>query len=106
MHVFVRFSHNISSFRTMSIDTAEHEWRINQNGSARSDICAAYSATWAMADGRNKKAFLSARGETMPRSLCRSEEHTSELQSRGHLVCRLLLEKKKQNAKKTTQEGV
>src|SRR5690625_1831270 len=28
----------------------------------------------------------------------RSEEHTSELQSRGHLVCRLLLEKKKQIA--------
>src|SRR5690625_5948276 len=26
--------------------------------------------------------------------LVRSEEHTSELQSRGHLVCRLLLEKK------------
>src|SRR2546429_4999522 len=26
---------------------------------------------------------------------CRSEEHTSELQSRLHLVCRLLLEKKK-----------
>src|SRR5690625_6394647 len=30
------------------------------------------------------------------RSLKRSEEHTSELQSRGHLVCRLLLEKKKE----------
>src|SRR5690625_5597210 len=29
----------------------------------------------------------------------RSEEHTSELQSRGHLVCRLLLEKKKKNQK-------
>src|SRR6266550_4818755 len=29
----------------------------------------------------------------------RSEEHTSELQSRLHLVCRLLLEKKKQNHK-------
>src|SRR5690625_6526347 len=28
----------------------------------------------------------------------RSEEHTSELQSRGHLVCRLLLEKKKERA--------
>src|SRR5437660_8256357 len=27
----------------------------------------------------------------------RSEEHTSELQSRGHLVCRLLLEKKKRH---------
>src|SRR5215510_15902713 len=31
---------------------------------------------------------------------CRSEEHTSELQSRGHLVCRLLLEKKKKKKKK------
>src|SRR5690625_6125919 len=33
----------------------------------------------------------------------RSEEHTSELQSRGHLVCRLLLEKKneKTNASRT-----
>src|SRR5437870_10387988 len=29
------------------------------------------------------------------RDAARSEEHTSELQSRGHLVCRLLLEKKK-----------
>src|SRR5439155_8094187 len=36
-------------------------------------------------------------GLTMLRGLteARSEEHTSELQSRGHLVCRLLLEKKK-----------
>src|SRR5207253_3411693 len=30
-------------------------------------------------------------------ALVRSEEHTSELQSRGHLVCRLLLEKKKKS---------
>src|SRR5690554_7046241 len=30
---------------------------------------------------------------------CRSEEHTSELQSRPHLVCRLLLEKKKKKQK-------
>src|SRR3712207_9404780 len=29
------------------------------------------------------------------RGICRSEEHTSELQSRQYLVCRLLLEKKK-----------
>src|SRR3989449_3583158 len=32
----------------------------------------------------------------------RSEEHTSELQSRLHLVCRLLLEKKKKDKRKTT----
>src|SRR5690625_6656289 len=41
--------------------------------------------------------------ETQPcaiRKKCwRSEEHTSELQSRGHLVCRLLLEKKKKETK-------
>src|SRR5690625_7123488 len=33
------------------------------------------------------------------KSVHRSEEHTSELQSRGHLVCRLLLEKKKRSRK-------
>src|SRR2546422_2616849 len=36
------------------------------------------------------------------RRLLRSEEHTSELQSRLHLVCRLLLEKKKKRNKKST----
>src|SRR3712207_8195552 len=35
-------------------------------------------------------------GLTMPESFRRSEEHTSELQSRQYLVCRLLLEKKKE----------
>src|SRR2546421_8849949 len=33
----------------------------------------------------------------IPLSIQRSEEHTSELQSRSDLVCRLLLEKKKKN---------
>src|SRR5690625_5472549 len=36
----------------------------------------------------------------------RSEEHTSELQSRGHLVCRLLLEKKKVVINDTTSHTV
>src|SRR2546429_2493343 len=35
------------------------------------------------------------------RIMCRSEEHTSELQSRLHLVCRLLLEKKKKKSNHT-----
>src|SRR5437660_3691934 len=38
------------------------------------------------------------RDELTKAGLERSEEHTSELQSRGHLVCRLLLEKKKKTA--------
>src|SRR6266446_9198936 len=33
----------------------------------------------------------------IPRLACRSEEHTSELQSPCNIVCRLLLEKKKKN---------
>src|SRR5690625_5981931 len=40
--------------------------------------------------GRSSSPILSA-----PLAQLRSEEHTSELQSRGHRVCRLLLEKKK-----------
>src|SRR5439155_26662644 len=35
----------------------------------------------------------------------RSEEHTSELQSRGHLVCRLLLEKKKKQQTRHIKES-
>src|SRR5690625_6254687 len=47
-----------------------------------------------------KESLLSDRGVEirvigLANSKKRSEEHTSELQSRGHLVCRLLLEKKK-----------
>src|SRR5690554_6974372 len=38
--------------------------------------------------------------------LTRSEEHTSELQSRPHLVCRLLLEKKKKKTKTKKHEKI
>src|SRR5206468_5362574 len=44
-------------------------------------------------------AFVSIDGEG---GLQRSEEHTSELQSRSDLVCRLLLEKKKKNTTRVT----
>src|SRR5689334_25447026 len=43
-----------------------------------------------------KEAILRININTNPFSAERSEEHTSELQSQFHLVCRLLLEKKKQ----------
>src|SRR3712207_7340645 len=48
-------------------------------------------------DAFNKKVFDDSRVETcmLPVRDGRSEEHTSELQSRQYLVCRLLLEKKK-----------
>src|SRR5438477_8710957 len=45
---------------------------------------------------------LSASAAANWRGACRSEEHTSELQSHVNLVCRLLLEKKKTNLAKST----
>src|SRR5258708_28419808 len=41
--------------------------------------------------------------QTYPRDRNRSEEHTSELQSPDHLVCRLLLEKKKKHNQREDQ---
>src|SRR2546428_8303120 len=41
--------------------------------------------------------------ETIVAGWRRSEEHTSELQSRSDIVCRLLLEKKKLNSKQTSE---
>src|SRR3712207_8952563 len=47
---------------------------------------------------RNGFAIVTGHSQSRLRSLNdRSEEHTSELQSRQYLVCRLLLEKKKHN---------
>src|SRR5690349_21909543 len=54
--------------------------------------------------GRHGKAMIgSDRGGQRPcaQRVLRSEEHTSELQSRRDLVCRLLLEKKKQTSRTT-----
>src|SRR5438105_8996024 len=50
--------------------------------------------------GRERLARMVPAGNT------RSEEHTSELQSRVDLVCRLLLEKKKQNAVGRAAAGI
>src|SRR5687768_18299153 len=46
-------------------------------------------------EGRATARRPEGHGRISRRPSCRSEEHTSELQSRLHLVCRLLLEKKK-----------
>src|SRR6266508_1305995 len=43
----------------------------------------------------DKTALVMIEASELTPGKTRSEEHTSELQSRGHLVCRLLLEKKK-----------
>src|SRR2546429_5251058 len=61
---------------------------------------------WREPAGRRARATRCCCRPRAPATTCsritrseRSEEHTSELQSRLHLVCRLLLEKKKKNKK-------
>src|SRR2546429_3609414 len=67
----------------------------------RSFLCRRRTSANAWTDGKRPslKGTRSAitRTRTHARQTIRSEEHTSELQSRLHLVCRLLLEKKKKN---------
>src|SRR5207253_8589801 len=59
----------------------------------------ATASTWAPCSSSSRAASSFAKKQAkcsgVNPSEDRSEEHTSELQSRGHLVCRLLLEKKK-----------
>src|SRR2546429_3912641 len=77
-----------------------------------------YTTLFRSEDGRGSKKFLGifssetfiiapTEGRPAPQThpgvdALRSEEHTSELQSRLHLVCRLLLEKKKKKHNTTT----
>src|SRR3712207_8625980 len=73
-----------------------------KSAAARRVTCGVRRGGWRRASGRAR-----ARGQPRARSKTgkgcsrdagrRSEEHTSELQSRQYLVCRLLLEKKKKH---------
>src|SRR5476651_1678787 len=65
-------------------------------GGAQIDPFGNLNSTILGADYQHPKVRLPGSGGANDlASLCRSEEHTSELQSRQYLVCRLLLEKKK-----------
>src|SRR5690625_6971512 len=59
------------------------------------DIAVPPGRNQGLESGGGAPAVASEVQQSTPPS-ARSEEHTSELQSRGHLVCRLLLEKKKE----------
>src|SRR3712207_7159802 len=65
-------------------------WISSSSGSSSARVCTLCSATLASASGLGSFWVV------------RSEEHTSELQSRQYLVCRLLLEKKKAAALQLT----
>src|SRR3989442_14688306 len=62
-------------------------------GTARLDTCRAQGPMLRLVPVARRPVHLLP-GELLEDQMDRSEEHTSELQSRPHLVCRLLLEKK------------
>src|SRR5689334_23420708 len=78
-------------FRSLEVEQGEvllHPRRghgLGEDDVAALDVPAQHHLRGRAADG----------GRDAPDDLVRSEEHTSELQSQFHLVCRLLLEKKK-----------
>src|SRR5258708_39736593 len=68
-------------------------------------------STVAAARPRGEKSVAQAKGRAYTRGYVtpcarRSEEHTSELQSPDHLVCRLLLEKKKKSVQNEQGESL
>src|SRR5436305_11083735 len=82
-------------------------------GEVRGGECAGYAPCPCRRKIRWRRYWSPVRrraGRTAPsgwraaRARSRSEEHTSELQSRPHLVCRLLLEKKKNNGRVLVHE--
>src|SRR5690554_345637 len=76
-----------------SLDDFEVNWRINVLG-----LVAATKAVLPQLRKHNIANIIVTSASAATRG--RSEEHTSELQSRPHLVCRLLLEKKKKKKQK------
>src|SRR5215813_11844606 len=79
--------------RLIRLDRIQHTANIESATPAAADIQTAVEAGLA----RRYGTALITGFVHRPSLIGRSEEHTSELQSRPHLVCRLLLEKKKKN---------
>src|SRR5689334_23885171 len=84
-------------FRSRAVesqDRAVEPAPVRDEAGRRSYPCAA-RRTWHLADA-SREEHESPAAWHLPGAAVRSEEHTSELQSQFHLVCRLLLEKKNQ----------
>src|SRR5438445_7730193 len=81
-----------------------HSFPTRRSSDLSSRLRAASIAIWIFSLTRFCPMYSSSRrGRTL--TSMRSEEHTSELQSRQYLVCRLLLEKKKRDIRTTTAKN-
>src|SRR5690625_7023546 len=83
----------LPAFTVIGLNTDGHLWtysvRSGQGEVVTADVLPSPAGAHSIGTGPDGAVYMGAYLSS------RSEEHTSELQSRGHLVCRLLLEKKK-----------
>src|SRR3712207_7504094 len=86
-------------FRSLSSTPALDLYRASASGCSNQDLSRVNA--W---DYRDGEVYLYQTGGAV--AARRSEEHTSELQSRQYLVCRLLLEKKKKIRSYTTTSSI
>src|SRR5580693_9832975 len=89
----VRLRHRVAS-RACGSAAFEAAHKTFRHGSCRCSCCDDFNHVHARAASR-----------LGPRVNVRSEEHTSELQSQFHIVCRLLLEKKKTSKNSNTKDN-
>src|SRR5258707_12087854 len=86
----------LGKFSSVHIVSSAKVWRALGKSARRGCEIANPRCVHLMNDGESAKNLRTvewlARDLDGPQILCRSEEHTSELQSRQYLVCRLLLE--------------
>src|SRR3712207_8770948 len=89
-------------YTTLCRSRARHDGRAPPRGLALGSLLGAAGPRLGPADlpgtsgaRRDVRYALEASDDPVPYRLKRSEEHTSELQSRQYLVCRLLLEKQR-----------
>src|SRR5437870_9470247 len=85
-------------FSSVRADSPSRQSARSKSSAVLPSSCCAFcdsSRSPARFTSRSLRPPSKAKTATSISVITRSEEHTSELQSRGHLVCRLLLEKKK-----------
>src|SRR5690625_7059273 len=73
-------------------------WAVGAWADKKTELRVHSTVVWMQALQQALERYIEKYGQDL-----RSEEHTSELQSRGHLVCRLLLEKKNKPTSRSVQ---
>src|SRR2546422_7890326 len=90
-------------FRSLTFLQVAFGYLLGRVGVAKLLLPGYFEGTQDTAYQRLERRFGTTARRTASGVFLRSEEHTSELQSRLHLVCRLLLEKKKKKKPDTDQ---